>query len=66
VIGTESLSVEDARAALDSRASNFVSNPHEIEDGTPIFAEWANRLGRTEQTLTNDQLFEFSHWDNIA
>jgi NitT/TauT family transport system substrate-binding protein len=66
VIGTESLSVEDARAALDSRAANFVSNPHEIEDGTPIFAEWANRLGRTDQTLTNEQLFEFSHWDNIA
>ena len=66
VIGTESLSVDDARAALDSRAANFVSNPHEIEDGTPIFAEWANMLGRTEQTLTNDQLFDFSHWDNTA
>ena len=66
VIGTESLSVEDARAALDSRAANFVSNPHEIEEGTPIFAEWASRLGRTDRTLTNEQLFEFSHWDNVA
>ena len=66
VIGTESLSAEDARAALDSRASNFVSNPHEIEEGTPIFAEWASRLDRTDQTLTNDQLFEFSYWDDIT
>jgi NitT/TauT family transport system substrate-binding protein len=66
VIGSESLPVEDARAALDSRASNFISNPHEIEDGTPIFADWANRLDRTEQTLTNEQLFEFSHYDNVA
>ena len=66
VIGTESLPVEDARAALDSRAANFVSDPHEIEDGTPIFADYANRLDRTEQTLTNEQLFEFSHYDNVA
>jgi hypothetical protein len=45
---------------------NFVSNSHGIEEGTPIFAEWANRPGRTDQTLTNDQLCEFSHWDNVA
>jgi len=66
VIGSESLPVEDARAALDSKASNFVSDPHEIEDGTPIFADWANRLDRTDQELTNEQLFEFSHYDNVA
>ena len=66
VIGPESLPVEDARAALDSQASNFVSDPHEIEDGTPIFADWANRLDRTDQELTNEQLFEFSHYDNVA
>ncbi|RJX43456.1 ABC transporter substrate-binding protein [Halonotius aquaticus] len=66
VVGSEALPVEDARAALDSRASNFISDPHQIEDGTPIFADWANRLERTEQELTNDQLFEFSHYDNVA
>ena len=66
VIGTESLPVEDARAALDSRASNFISDPHKIEDGTEIFADWANRLDRTDQVLSNDQLFEFSHYDNVA
>ena len=66
VVGSEALPVEDARAALDSRASNFISDPHRIEDGTPIFADWANRLERTEQELTNDQLFEFSHYDTVA
>ena len=66
VIGAESLPVEDARAALDSQAANFVSDPHAIEDGTPTFADWANRLDRTDQTLTNEQLFEFSHYDNVA
>jgi len=66
VVGPEALPVEDARAALDSRASNFISDPHRIEDGTPIFADWANRLERTEQELTNDQLFEFSHYDTVA
>jgi len=66
VIGEESLPVEDARAALDSTAANFVSDPHAIEEGTTIFAEWANRLDRTGETLTNEQLFEFSHWDDVA
>jgi NitT/TauT family transport system substrate-binding protein len=66
VIGEESLPVEDARAALDSRAANFVSDPHEIEDGTTIFADWANRLDRTDEELTNEQLFEFSHYDNVS
>mgnify|MGYP002338714911 CR=1 FL=1 len=66
VVGAESLPTEDARAALDSKAANFVSDPHEIEGGTPIFADWANRLDRTDQELTNDQLFEFSHYDNVA
>ncbi len=66
VIGEESLTVDDARAALDSRAANFVSDPHEIEDGTPIFADWANRLDRTDEKLTNEQLFEFSHYDTVS
>ena len=66
VIGQESLPVEDARAALDSRAANFVSNPRTIEGGSEIFADWANRLDRTEQTLTIEQLFEFSHYDTVA
>jgi len=66
VIGPESLPVEDAQAALDSKAANFVSDPHEIEGGTPIFADWANRLDRTDEELTNEQLFEFSHYDSVA
>ncbi|MEF8782409.1 MAG: ABC transporter substrate-binding protein [Haloarculaceae archaeon] len=66
VVGEESLPVADARAALDSRAANFVSDPHEIEDGTPIFADWANRLDRTDGKLSNEQLFDFGHYDSVA
>jgi ABC-type nitrate/sulfonate/bicarbonate transport systems, periplasmic components len=66
VIGPASLPVDAARDALDSRAANFVSDPHRIEDGTPTFAEWAKRTGKTGQILSNDQLFEFSHYDNVA
>ena len=66
VIGPESLPVEDAQAALESKAANFVSDPHAIEGGTPVFADWAARLDRTDEELTNEQLFEFSHYDNVA
>ncbi|MFB6194331.1 MAG: ABC transporter substrate-binding protein [Halobaculum sp.] len=66
VIGEEALPVEAARDALDSKAANFVSDPHEIEGGTPTFAEWAKRTGKTKKVLTNDTLFDFSHYDNVS
>lgn len=66
VIGEESLSFDDARAALDSKAANFISDPHEIEEGTGIFAEWTERVGQTDATLTTEEIFDFRHYDNVA
>ena len=34
--------------------------------GTNDFADWANCLDRTDEEFTNDQLFEFSHYDNVS
>jgi NitT/TauT family transport system substrate-binding protein len=65
VIGESSLPVETARTAMDSKASDFVTNPHEIESGAEIFAEYANRLGKTDSQLTVDGMFDFGVYESV-
>lgn len=64
VIGEEALPVETAREAMDSKASNFVSDPRVIESGAQVFAEYANRLGKTSEELSLDRLFDFGVYDD--
>ncbi len=65
VVGEQALPVETARKALDSKASAFVTNPHEIEDGASIFAEYAHRLGKTDERLSIDSMFDFGVYDSL-
>ncbi|MFC4358856.1 ABC transporter substrate-binding protein [Halobium salinum] len=65
VIGEEALPVETARRAMDSRASAFISNPHEIESGAKIFADYAQQARKTEQELTVEELFDYGVWDSL-
>jgi NitT/TauT family transport system substrate-binding protein len=65
VIGESALPVETARAALDSRASDFITNPHDIEGGAKIFADYAQTLGKTEAQLTVDELFDYGIYDSL-
>lgn len=64
-IGREVLPVNLARKAMESKAADFISNPHLIEDGAKTFAEYAHRLGKTEKQLTVDQLFDYSLYDAV-
>jgi NitT/TauT family transport system substrate-binding protein len=66
VIGEETLSVETAREALDSPISNFVSDPREIESGTEIFTRYAAELGKTDERLSLDQIFDYSIYDSVT
>jgi NitT/TauT family transport system substrate-binding protein len=65
VIGEEALPVETARKAMDSRASAFVTNPHEIESGAEIFSRYAARLGKTESALSIDRMFDYGVYDGL-
>ncbi|WP_435195625.1 ABC transporter substrate-binding protein [Natronomonas sp. EA1] len=65
VIGEQSLPPETAKKAMESPLSNFITDPHEIESGTKIFAEYANRLGKTDKELTMEQVFDYSVYDNL-
>ena len=66
VIGEETLSVETAREALDSPISNFVSDPRAIENGAEIFTEYAAELGKTDERLSLDQVFDYSLYDSVT
>jgi NitT/TauT family transport system substrate-binding protein len=64
VVG-ESLPTETAREALRSPLSNFVTDPHRIEDGTEIFASYAAALGKTDRELSVDDIFDYSVYDGL-
>ena len=66
VIGEQSLPVPMAKQAMESPLSNFATDPHRIEDGTDIFAEYANRLGKTDARLSMDQVFDYSVYDGLS
>lgn len=65
VIGESALPVETARAALDSPASDFITDPHDIEGGAEIFADYAQTLGKTEAQLTVDEMFDYGIYDSL-
>jgi NitT/TauT family transport system substrate-binding protein len=65
VIGEEALPVETARQAMESRASAFITNPHEVESGAGIFARYAARLGKTGEELSVDSMFDFGVYDSL-
>jgi NitT/TauT family transport system substrate-binding protein len=65
VVGENTLPVSTAKRAMDSPLSNFVTDPHSIEGGTEIFADYADRLGKTDGRLSVDQVFDYSVYDGL-
>lgn len=56
---------DQAREALDGPLANFVTDPREIENGTEIFADFAERNDQTDQTLSLDQVFDYELYENL-
>ncbi|MCQ4333819.1 ABC transporter substrate-binding protein [Natronomonas sp. F2-12] len=54
-----------ARQALDGPLSNFVTDPREIESGVEIFSEFAHDNGQIDETLSMDQIFDYSVYDDL-
>lgn len=65
VIGEQSLPPETAKKAMKSPLSNFITDPHQIEPGTKIFADYAARLGKTQAKLSIDDIFDYSVYDDL-
>ncbi|MEF8772926.1 ABC transporter substrate-binding protein [Halodesulfurarchaeum sp.] len=64
--GETALDTATARAALNSPATQYVSDPREIIEGTAVLAEYANRLGKTETVLETDQLVDPSYYERAV
>ena len=65
VIGS-GVSTELARQAIDSRASDFLSDPHEIREQAKTMAQFVKEVGNTGSVVSPDQLFDFSVYDSVS
>lgn len=65
VIGS-GVSTELARQAIDSQASDFLSNPHQVREQAATMAQFVNEVGNTDSVVSPDQLFDFSVYDAVS
>ncbi|WP_246989631.1 ABC transporter substrate-binding protein [Halorientalis marina] len=65
VIGS-GVSDDLAVRAMDSTASNFLSDPHAITSQTETMAQYVADVGNTDAVVENERLFHFSAYDTIA
>lgn len=66
IVGKDVVPLAVAKQAMDSPLSNFISNPREIVPGTEIYAEYTKKLGKTDQHLQIDEIFDFSIYESVA
>ncbi|WP_157754367.1 ABC transporter substrate-binding protein [Halodesulfurarchaeum formicicum] len=64
--GDSALDAPTARKALDSPATQYLTDPREIMDGTEVLAEYASRLGKTDSTLEVAALFDTSYYEQAV
>ncbi|MFW5900383.1 MAG: ABC transporter substrate-binding protein [Halodesulfurarchaeum sp.] len=64
--GDSALDTATARAALESPATQYVSDPREIFEGTDVLAEYANRLGKTGTVIETEEFFDPSYYERAV
>ena len=64
VIGS-GVSEDLAKAAMDSKASEFISDPHAIADQAATMGEFVANVGNIEEPIATKNLFAFEPYDAI-
>ena len=64
VIGS-GVSEELATAALDSKASEFITDPHAITDQAMTMSEFVANVGNIEEPVATQDLFAFDPYDTL-
>jgi NitT/TauT family transport system substrate-binding protein len=64
VIGS-GVSEDLAKAAMDSKASEFISDPHAITDQAATMGEFVASVGNIEEPVATEDLFAFDPYDAI-
>jgi NitT/TauT family transport system substrate-binding protein len=64
VIGS-GVSEDLAKAAMDSKASEFISDPHAITDQAATMGEFVASVGNIEEPVATEDLFAFDPYDSL-
>ncbi|WP_277543328.1 ABC transporter substrate-binding protein [Haloarcula laminariae] len=64
VIGS-GVSEDLAEAAIESQASDFISDPHAITDQTATMGEFVANVGNIDEPVPTEELFAFGPYDAI-
>ncbi len=64
--GESALDTKTARTALDSPATKYLTDPHDIQQGTAVLADYAYRLGKTDARIRVEELFDPSYYDQVV
>jgi len=64
VIGS-GVSEDLAEAAIESQASDFISDPHTITDQTATMGEFVANVGNIDEPVPTEELFAFGPYDAI-
>ncbi|WP_135853974.1 ABC transporter substrate-binding protein [Halorussus salinus] len=65
VIGS-GVSDDLAIAAMESKASSYLSDPHAITSQTEQMAEYVAAVGNTDEVVSNEKLFHFEAYDAVT
>ena len=66
VVGKDILSPSVAKTAINSPASNFISNPHRIVDKSLIYNDFHQQLGSVDDDLSEGDIFDHSFYDEVS
>jgi NitT/TauT family transport system substrate-binding protein len=66
VVGTDTLPVETATQAINSPASNFISDPHRIVEKSLVYNDFHQQLGNVDQDLSEGDVFDHSFYDEVS
>jgi len=56
---------DEALSALNGPLSTFVTDPHEIDNGTEIFSQFATENGQIDEQLSLEQIFDYSIYESL-
>jgi NitT/TauT family transport system substrate-binding protein len=66
VVGTDVLPEAVALQAINSPASNFISNPHRIVDKSLVYNDFHQQLGSVDRDLTESDVFDHSFYEQVS
>jgi NitT/TauT family transport system substrate-binding protein len=66
VIGSDILTADVATRAINSPASNFISNPRRIVDKSLVYNDFHQQLGSVDTDLSESDVFDHSFYEEAS